>query len=104
MSIEIATEPTATLPALTEHARRRMAQRNLSCKDIVYAMGHGRVINRAGAVFVHLGRSDIPDEDRAEPSITRLEGVTLVLSAVEPIVLTVWRNREQGLRHIRRKR
>lgn len=89
---------------LTAHARQRMAQRNLSCKDIMYTIEHGRIIHRAGAEFVHLGRNDIPDEDRARASVARLEGVTLVMSVTEPIILTVWRNRGRGLRHIRSKR
>ena len=91
-------------PALTNHARRRMAQRNLGCKDIEYIMAQGRTIHRSGAVFVHLCLKDIPAEDQADATIARLEGATIVLDNTETVILTVWRNRNQGSRHIGHKR
>jgi len=97
-------QPATMTPALTDHARQRMAQRNMSCKDVGYIMDYGQVLHRSGAVFIHLGHKDIPTEDRGDPAIARLEGATVVLGDSESVVLTVWRNREQGLRHIRRKR
>jgi hypothetical protein len=98
------TYPVDNLPILTDHARQRMAQRNLRRKDVAYIMGYGRTFHRAGAVFVHLRRKDIPVKDRYDPAITRLEGATIVLSDTESVIMTVWRNRDQGLRQIRRKR
>ena len=97
-------QTTIVTPILTNHARQRMAQRNLSCKDVAYIIDFGRIVHRSGAVFIHLGRKDIPADDRGNPIIARLEGATVVLSDTESVVLTVWRNREQGLRHIRRKK
>ena len=92
------------LPALTRHVHQRMAQRNLSCKDIGYMIGHGRTFHCSGAVLVHLCSKDIAAEDRADAAITRLEGATVVFDDSESVILTVWRNRNRGSRHISRKR
>jgi hypothetical protein len=88
---------------LTDHARWRMAQRNVTAGDILYILRHGYHIHRAGAVLVHLRRKDMPLRERANDQISRLEGVTIVLNRATTIVLTVWRNRKAGLCHIRRK-
>lgn len=88
---------------LSDHARRRMAQRNVSERDISYIMGHGQESHCAGARLVTLRQCDISRQARQQATIARLEGVTLVLSRDEPLLLTVWRNRRAATRRIRRK-
>lgn len=87
----------------TNHAQKRMAQRNVSEKQVSFILDHGYTVHRAGAVLVSLRGKDIPKTLRANDQFARLEGVTVVLSRENPIVLTVWRNRRQGLQHIRHK-
>lgn len=86
------------------HAACRMAQRNLDCKDVDYIMRYGRHYHRAGVIHIHLRRKDIPGDDRADLAVARLEGATVVADPAGGCIITVWRNRQDGLRHIRRKR
>jgi hypothetical protein len=102
MQIEAKSMPKYDL-ILTNHARLRMAQRNVSGADISYIIRYGEEVHRAGAVLVTLRQRDIPKEERPNPILTRLEGVTVVLSRDESIILTVWRNRRQGSKRIRNK-
>lgn len=91
-------------PSITNHAARRLAQRNLDNDDVCYVAIHGRVHRAAHALFIHLGRRDIPAEDLRVDRIRRLEGTILVLDAREGSVLaTAYRNRRTGSRHIKRK-
>ena len=88
---------------LNTHAIERAAQRNLSSEAIQYVITYGRRLHRAGAVFFYLRDCDIQDEDRKKSEFTRLVGTAVVLSRDQQTVLTVWRNRKNGLMHIRRK-
>lgn len=88
----------------TEHARRRMAQRNVSKQQISFILSHGEETHCAGARFVHLRRKDIPKPLRKVSKFARLEGVTVVLSNESQTIMTVWRNHRQGLRRIRQAR
>lgn len=88
---------------LTHHARLRMAQRNVSPAQLSFILEHGQEAHCAGAILVTLRRKDIPAELQKQNEFACLEGVTVVLSREEPVVMTVWRNRRQGLRHIRDK-
>lgn len=88
---------------ITEHARRRMAQRNVTAKNILYILAHGYRVHRAGAVLVYLRRKDVPFKQRANDQIRRLEGVAIVLNRESSVIMTVWRNRSNGLCRIRRK-
>ena len=88
---------------LTDHARLRMAQRNVSATELSYIIRHGQEVHRAGAIMITLRQRDIPQEQRHSAIIARLEGTTIVLSREEPLVLTDWRNRRSGSKHIRRK-
>lgn len=88
---------------LSAHARKRMAQRNLCRRDIAFILIHGTRFHRAGAIFVHLRRKDIPATHRSLNAYSRLEGTTVVLSRDEPTIMTLWRNRQRGLRHIQQK-
>ncbi len=88
---------------MTNHARLRMAQRNISERQLSFIMEHGKEIHCAGARLVHLRRKDIPRQLRKIDEIRRLEGVTVVLSRESSTIMTVWRNRRRGLQHIRHK-
>lgn len=87
----------------TNHAIKRMAQRNVSENQVSFILKHGYAVHRAGAVLVSLRDKDIPKKLRADNQFARLAGTTVVLSREEPIILTVWRNRDKGLQHIRQK-
>lgn len=87
----------------TKHARKRMAQRNVSEAQVSFILGYGKEIHCAGARLVHLRRKDIPKSFRKADKFARLEGVTVVLSVTDPVVMTVWRNRHQGTYQIRHK-
>lgn len=88
---------------MTAHAVTRAAQRNLSPEDIDYVLEHGKKIRRGGACFFYLGEKDIKPEDQGEDDIARLEGTILVLDPKMQAILTVYRNREKGLKEIRKK-
>lgn len=92
-------------PSITHHAARRLAQRNLDSFDVSYVAIHGRAHYAAHALFIHLGRRDIPAEDFKVDRIRRLEGTILVLDPGDGRVLaTAYRNRRSGSRNIKRKR
>lgn len=89
---------------ITDHARRRLAQRNLSSNDIDYVLAHGRMWHAAKARFVHLGWRDIPAVDRLDDRRRRLEGTVLVLVHGDGWHLaTAYRNRERGFKTIKHK-
>lgn len=97
-----------------------MAQRNLSERDVEYVLTHGCRKYNGGVEFRFLRKRDIRPQDRSE--FARLEGTAVVVSRhinatrhpigrdeeyasteTESDVITVWRNRKHGLRHIRQK-
>ena len=92
------------IASISTHAARRLAQRNLSDADIRYVFAHGRLHHNGKAVFVHLGRRDIPTEHRRQDQLRRLEGTVLVLDHESGQHLTTaYRNRRRGSRDIKRK-
>lgn len=92
------------LESVSNHASQRLAQRNLSPRDIEYVLSHGRQIRNGKALFVCLGRRDIPADDLRYSSITRLEGTVLVLDPFTGSHLTTaYRNRRSGIRDVKRK-
>ena len=88
---------------ITKHARRRMAQRNLSLKDIEYVFTHGRPYHRAGALIYYLRKRDLPDWDLPEDRWQRLAGTAVVLTKDGRVVITAWRDVRSGLKKIKRK-
>jgi hypothetical protein len=89
---------------ISQHAGRRLAQRNLTFDDVRYVFSHGRLHHRGKALFVHLGLRDIPADDRRSDRFRRLEGTVLVLDPTTGRHLTtVYRNRRTGSRDIKRK-
>ena len=94
----------STVATMSDHASRRLAQRNLTTEDVQYVYTHGRLHHRGKATFVYLGLRDIPTEDLREDRYRRLEGTVLVLDPDTGCHLTTaYRNRQRGSRDIRRK-
>ena len=87
----------------TFHATYRAARRNLSETDIPYVFAHGQCFHCAGALIYFLRRKDLPELDRAQTRFARLEGTALVLSRDGHILMTAWRNRQNGLKRIKQK-
>ena len=85
------------------HSSQRAAQRNVGEQDIDYVVRYGQRFHRAGAVFYFLRQCDIPANDQALDTVARLAGTAVVLSKDESTLITIWRNRRSGLKHIRQK-
>jgi hypothetical protein len=89
---------------VSQHAGRRLAQRNLTFDDVRYVFTHGRLHHRGKALFIHLGRRDIPRDDLRSDRLRRLEGTVLVLDPrTGEHLTTAYRNRRTGSRDIKRK-
>jgi hypothetical protein len=86
---------------LTEHARKRGAQRNLSAASVRYILAFGCEYQRTGVTFFILRRCDIPREDLRDPKYARLIGA-IVLVSEDGAIITVYRNPEAA-RAIARK-
>jgi hypothetical protein len=86
------------------HSLQRAAQRGLSNEEIEYILWYGQRHRRSGVIIVYLRRRDIPATDLWRADVTRLEGTAVVFDqGRQGDILTVWRNRRNGLKHIRRK-
>ena len=88
---------------LSTHAYRRAVQRGLPIDAIDYILDHGQVFHRAGAMFYYLRKRDIPQIDLKYELISRLEGTAVVVAKDKQTIITVWRNRDNGLKNIRNK-
>lgn len=91
------------LVPLTIHARMRMAQRNISRKELEFVVRFGTRQYGAGAIHYHLRKKDIPEDLRKFSDVSRLEGTTVVVSADSGEVITVHRNRANGMKQIGKK-
>lgn len=87
---------------LSRHGAERAAQRNISPEDMDFVLQYGQEIHRSGAIFVFLGRRDIPESMARRSRADRLVGTTILLSSDEECVITAYRNRK-ALREIKRK-
>lgn len=87
----------------TNHSARRSAQRGLSSEEIEYVYQFGSRYHSGGALLYHLRRKDIPLDDRRRDFAMRLVGTTLVVARDGRTLLTVWRNRKNGMKIIRKK-
>ncbi len=87
----------------TYHALSRAAQRNLPIDAVDYIIDHARPIYKAGALFYYLRDRDIPARDQQYPQLARLAGTAVVLSTDQKTIVTIWRDRKKGLKHIKRK-
>jgi hypothetical protein len=83
------------------HAQKRTAQRGVSPQDIVYILRYGRLYHAADAIFYMLLGKDIPYSDCNKMS--RLIGTAIVVDKEHSTIITIWRNRQNGVRNIRRK-
>ncbi len=86
---------------LSNHARRRCAQRNIDGDVVELVRQHGRKVHRTGVVFYFLGRRDIPADLQREDGFAKLEGTVLLVSP-EGELITAYRNRS-ALRKIQKK-
>jgi hypothetical protein len=84
--------------ALTDHAARRMAQRNVSLADAALVIRFGTVEYRTGVEFYFLAQRNIPLG--SERLFERLVGTTVVVR--DGRVETVYKNRN-ALFNIKRK-
>ena len=94
-----------SIDIISDHAGLRLAQRNLSGRDVEYVLAHGRRMWAGSALFIVLGRRDIPTDDLKVDGLRRLEGTVLVLDTTTGRHLTTaYRNRRTAVRDIKRKR
>lgn len=87
----------------TDHAWHRARQRHLTEDAVRYIMTYGQRFNKAGAQIFYLRRADIPEWDRAVDERIKLVGSAAILTRDGELILTVWRNRRTGLKHIKHK-
>lgn len=83
------------------HAESRTPQRGLLVDDVRYVLRYGKRVHAADAIFYYLRRKDIPDYDLLDKG--RLEGTAVVTDRQSVRIITVWRNRHNGMRNLRRK-
>lgn len=83
------------------HGLERMARRNLSPSDIDFVRRYARRQHVTGSVVRFLGARDIPAEYRRTP-MAKLEG-TVLIESVDGVLITVYRNRQNGWRDNRKK-
>lgn len=88
--------------ALTHHAQARMQQRHFSPADLDYVVEHGRLLRRTGICFYFLAAKDVPLADRKFAWVQRLVGMTVLASADQAAVITLYKN-QKALRDIRKK-
>lgn len=88
----------------TSHSSFRASQRHLSNEEIEYIKYFGSRIRNSGALFFYLRKRDLPVEDQHRDWANHLVGTALVMSKDGSSLLTVWRNRKNGLKNICKKR
>jgi len=88
---------------MSDHAQLRVAQRSLPNQAIEYIVEHGQSFHRAGVLFYFLRSRDVPTYDRHNEHIMRLVGTAVVISKDHQTVITIWRNSQRGLKHIKCK-
>lgn len=88
---------------LTDHAHRRMSHRSISLDDILLTIAMGTKIHRRGQVFFTMCKKDIPFHLARTHRFQVLEGVTVVADVNEPVIITVYRDRDTAVSRIRRK-
>ncbi len=87
---------------ITNHARARMQQRQVSDQDIALILHHGRALlrqkNNKSVVQIFLCPGELPKGKAEEKSFEKLWGVVLVTTPHEPVLITIltecfrWRN------------
>ena len=87
----------------TNHATVRSAQRGLSDEEIEYVFQFATRYHRGRALIYFMRNQDLPAADRCWDWAIHLVGTALIFDKDGNTLLTVWRNRRNGLKLIRRK-
>lgn len=88
---------------INKHLRDRMQQRCIKQSDIEYVLYFGKKFHKAGALFYYLRERDLPAHDSENPKLEKLVGTAVVVSPDDHSIITVWKDRENGLSKIKRK-
>ncbi len=94
------------LLTFTDHAKQRLIERNICPDEVEYVIRFGLKEHRAGCVAYYLAKRCIPAADRRNQRICQLEGLTVLVGQPGQNglpVITLYRNREGGLKNHRRK-
>ncbi len=90
---------------ISAHARNRMAARSISRRDLALVFRYARVAHVRGARIHAVGRREVAHWRRHGIDLSRLEGLQVVCSPRQRLVITVYRNHSfRGLRPRRRSR
>lgn len=87
----------------TDHSSYRAAQRGLTREEIEYVLLFGSRFHGGGALIFFLRKQDVPPPDLRRDWASHLVGTALVFSKDGQTLITVWRNRRNGLKLIRKK-
>ena len=87
---------------ISKHALARVAQRNFHKDEISFILRFGQRIYNGGALFVFLGKHNLPTECLKEDKYAKLEGSTLVISGDGTCLITIYKNKK-GLKKIKKK-
>ncbi len=84
---------------LTNHLRRRMSRRWISADALVAVLAYGRTAHVRGAKIHVIGRKEVNRYRRQGIELDSFEGIHVVCTSTEEVVLTAYRNRNlRGLR------
>ena len=90
---------------LTFHAQLRANARRLGVAAIEAALRYGRVLHVRGAAIHVIGRREVETYKRHNIDLIPFEGVQVVCSRDDRMILTAYRNRDfRGLHPTRRRR
>lgn len=85
--------------ALTRHAWQRIQERNISLRAAAEAFLYGRRAHVRGSVVYAIGRKEIAEARREGVDLSAEDGVQIVCSPRDEVVITAYRNRDfRGLR------
>lgn len=90
----------------SEHAAKRLAERNVYPHEVEYTIRFGLREYNAGSVLYYLAKRSIPESDLRNQRIAQLEGLAVLADQHrrdELHVITIYRNREEALKDHRRK-
>ena len=79
---------------LSAHAWMQMTSRAISAEAVDVALAYGRKVHARGARHYVMGRREIERARRNGLDLRRYEGIHVVAVADEPVVCTVYRNRD----------
>ncbi len=88
---------------ITYHAAQRMQQRAVKYSTIEYVLHYGKAYRNNSAIAYYLRKCDLPANDRNNPELAKLVGTTVIVSAIDNAIITVWKDPKNGLASISRK-